>query len=809
MRKTPRMNFNKIPPAINFRYTLEGRPLLSSKSAGYEASIQTLGGGVFHYRVNAARWAQKSQAALNPEAFSGEPSEAVAELATDGGLRIHLDGETLIHSFGGREFGVLGKKWNLSFAHDEAMRFYGLGEKNTGLEKSGQVTKFWNTDALFDFGFTRAEREATDPLYASVPYVLIQQAAGCVGVLVDNPYPVFMNMGAKENIANLLDAKEAEPQCVSVGSYDGQPDIYFIVGTSAQEVTRKLQTLTGKTPLPPLWALGYHQCRFGYRDLADLEELDAKFEALEIPCDGLWLDIDYMEGFKVFTVDAPGFEGHGERIARLQAKGRKIVPIIDPGVKNHPEFPVFRSGLAEDVFCKTVEGELYSGFVWPGRTAFPDFSLPRVREWWAQQVENFTREFNFDGYWIDMNDPSTGSSELEDMLFNDGQDSHESYHNQYALGMQEATVEGLRRAIGEKRPFIISRSGFTSSQRYSAIWTGDNWSNYFHLREGIAMSLNLSLSGVPFNGPDVPGFAGEATPELAVDWHKAGFLFPFFRNHSANMSPKQEPWQFEEPYRNAMIHFIRLRYKLLPYLYNLFHRHTETGDPCLRPLFYEFPGEPSLDRIGDQFMVGGDIMQAPIVHEGETQRELYLPGEGNWFDTGSGRWHPGRRRLTLDARVENTGLYIKEGALIPMLPGERLTPEKDLSDIEIHVFLNADSKNIARSVYCFDDGETAGAKTSRVALEAEVIDKHLRIHITEAEIYEPSLRLVFVTYGDFENIAFDHDGETTHLQSQAAEFNFNGAELPTRQSQPVTLEQNASHALRSPRLESSRLTNTP
>ena len=782
------MNFNKIPPAINFRYQCEGKPLLSSESKNYEASVKPLGGGVFHYRVHAAKWSQKSQATLSPEAFSGKATEAGVELAADGSLQIHLKGKTLIHSFEGREFGILGNKWNLSFTYDEAMRFYGLGEKNTSLEKSGQVTKFWNTDALFDFGFTRVEREATDPLYASIPYVLIQQTSGCVGILVDNPYPVFMNMGAKENIANLLDAKEAEPQCVSIGSYDGQPDIYFIVGASVQDVTRKLQTLTGRTPLPPLWALGYHQCRFGYRDLTDLEELDEKFDALEIPCDGLWLDIDYMDSFKVFTVEAEGFDRHEVRIARLQAKGRKIVPIIDPGVKNHPDFAIFQSGLTADVFCKTSEGEIYSGFVWPGRTAFPDFSLPKVREWWAQQVEAFTREFNFDGYWIDMNDPSTGSSELEDMLFNNGQDSHDSYHNQYALGMQEGTVEGLRRAIGEKRSFIISRSGYTSSQRHSAIWTGDNWSNYFHLREGIAMSLNLSLSGVPFNGPDVPGFAGEATPELAVDWHKAGFLFPFFRNHSANISPKQEPWQFDEPYRNSIIHFIRLRYKLLPYLYNLFHQHAETGDPYLRPLFYQFPEDPSLDRIGDQFMVGTDIMQAPIVHEGETQRVLYLPGDDNWFDSGSGRWHKGRQKQNLNTNLSNTGLYFKEGALIPMLPGERLSPEKDLSDIEIHVFLKADSTVKARSVYCFDDGETVDAKTSRVTLEAEVIDSSLHIRIAELDIHEPSIRLVFMTYEDFELVQLYKDDEVTTLQSQSAEFNFNGTKLQARQSESVLLE---------------------
>ncbi|MBT4757385.1 MAG: hypothetical protein HOO08_03220 [Opitutae bacterium] len=782
------MNFNKIPPAINFRYQKESKPLLHAEAESYTAELKDLGSGVYRYSILSQKWQKKSQARLDLDTFSGQDSKVAITRTEDGALSIQHAGQQLLRSFEGREFGVLGNKWNLCFAYDETMRFYGLGEKNTGMEKSGQSCKFWNTDALFDFGFTRAEKEATDPLYASVPYVLIEQAAGCVGILIDDPYPSFMNMGTKENIANLLDADEAEPQCISLGAYDGQPDLYFIVGADAREVTRKLQRLTGITALPPLWALGYHQCRFGYRDLADLEELDTKFDELEIPCDGLWLDIDYMDSFKVFTVDEAGFDNHSERIAKLQAKGRKIVPIIDPGVKNHPAVEVFQSGQANDVFCKTAEGEVYSGFVWPGRTAFPDFSLPHVRDWWASYVERFTTEYNFDGYWIDMNDPSTGSSELEDMRFNGGEDSHESYHNQYALGMQDATYSGLQKAIGDKRPFIISRSGFTTSQRYSAIWTGDNWSNYFHLREGIAMSLNLSLSGIPFNGPDVPGFAGEATPELAVDWHKAGFLFPFFRNHSANMSPKQEPWQFADPYRSVMIHFIRLRYKLMPYLYNLFVEHTQTGDPYLRPLFYEFSDErDAVSRIGDQFLVGASILQAPIVHEGKSTREIYLP-TCDWFDTSTGIWSDGGKSHAFETSLNNTPLYMKEGALIPMLPGERRTQEKDLAEIELHCFLRLSTQGRHHYSYHYDDGITQGAVKSQVDFEAEVIDRSLHIRILDIDTSYEALRLQIVTYEHFDHIVLEQRDEQVCLVQQDSDFDLNGCRLPIRQAEQILLE---------------------
>lgn len=783
------MNFNKIPPAINFHYFSErNEALLASQSNDFTASLAACGGGVYRYRIDSQKWTQKSQVRLNLDGFAHCTDDSALSVSDRGALDIKFKGKTLLSSFSDREFGVLGKKWNLSLRYHESMNFYGLGEKNTGMEKSGQICKFWNTDALFDFGFTRVEKEATDPLYASVPYVLIEQEEGCVGILLNNPYPSFMNLGARETIANLLDAKEAAPPCISIGAYDGTPELYFIVGASVKEVTRTLQRLTGLTELPPLWALGYHQCRFGYRDLADLEALDRQFEALEIPCDGLWLDIDYMDSFKVFTVDKVGFANHGARIKRLQEKGRKIVPIIDPGVKHQPDFKVFQSGQAIDAFCKTPEGGIYSGFVWPGRTAFPDFSMSKVREWWAQQVRTFTEQFGFDGYWIDMNDPSTGSSDLEDMLFNNGQDNHDSYHNQYALGMQEATRAGLAQAIGDKRPFIISRSGFIGSQQFSAIWTGDNWSNYFHLRESIAMTLNLSLSGIPFNGPDVPGFAGEASPELAVDWHKAGFLFPFFRNHSANMSPRQEPWQFEAPYYGAMVHFIRLRYKLLPYLYNLFIEHTQTGDPYLRPLFYEFEQDrEQLGQIGDQFLVGASILQAPIVHEGDNNREVYLPDAG-WLDTGQGRWLKGGQVVPVKTQLRSTGLYIREGAMIPMQIGTPTTPEKDLTAIELHIFSKADTEGCFYYTYAFDDGATKDAPISQVKFETEVVRNKLHVRVLQSELKDSRLHVKFISYAGFEEICLEQSGTSTKLLRKESSFELNGIALPIQSTERVEIE---------------------
>lgn len=772
------MYFNKIPPSANFHYRDGDTPLLHRSEGELALSVTALGGGVFRYRVNAARWQQKSQAPLDTAAFHGRPTRSALTHSPSGVLELRLEDRVLLRSTPDRPFGVLGQKWALSLEHSEDMHFYGLGEKNTGFEKTGHICKFWNTDAFADFGPRRVEHEATDPLYASIPYLLIKRPQGCIGILINNPHPVFMNLAAKENIANLLDAREAQSRSILLGSYDGEPEIFFIIGADVKEVTTRLQRLCGLAPLPPLWSLGYHQCRFGYRDLADLEALDSKFTEHRIPCDGLWLDIDYMDGFRVFTVTPEGFARHAQRIRALQAKGRKIVPILDPGVKNEPGNAVFEDGRKADVFCKTCEGDLYSGFVWPGRTAFPDYSLARGRAWWTEHVRRFTETYGFDAYWIDMNDPSTGSSELEDMLFNEGTDSHSSYHNQYALGMAEATAAGLRAARPSKRTFVLSRSGYIGIARYCALWTGDNWSNHRHLREGIAMSLNLSLSGVAFNGPDVPGFAGDASPELAVDWHKAAFLFPFFRNHSAIDAKPQEPWRFPEAQREVIAHYIRLRYKFIPYLYGLFRRQSEWGEPIIRPLLYDFPGG-AYDLTGDQFMVGPSVMQAPIVQELSFRRQVLLPA-GEWFDARTGVWLSGARTIEVATTLESTPCFIRGGSVIPMLRGETVTPAKNLAEVELHLFVHSEEGAEFDLDYEFDDGETPAEQNppvTRLSLRGRVEGGKLHVRVTHyLPDYQP-LSVQFVAHDSFDSLCVEQGGEREWFQLEAGTVRLTGQEI--------------------------------
>jgi alpha-glucosidase len=532
------MDFRKTPHPVNFRFahSLSGRgPGRRFKEAGVGLSIRDLGDDVFHLKMTGRSWKDEL---LLPLAWKGAgPSRLRWKWLENGGFTLADARGSRLQGGPGATFGVCGRAWLLRFQQDPDMRFYGFGEKNLPFERSHLDTTFWNTDVWADFTPEQSRTGETDPMYVSIPFMLIKKPGAAVGVLVANPFPSFMGTGKPIPIAPL---ETRQDESLHVGAMDGLPNVYFICGDTPAEVVEKLQRLSGTTPLPPLWGLGHHQCRWGYQTYQDLDRLDRSFRKHKIPCDGLWLDIDYMDRFKVFTFDKKKFSRPAAQLAELRRRGRRVVPIIDPGVKVEAGYGVYDDGLKRDVFCKNPEAGVFKSFVWPGKTAFPDFSLPRVRDWWAKRMEAFAR-LGVSGVWLDMNEPALNSVVQEDMLFKNGAKPHAAYHNQYALGMAMASRDGFLRARPNERPFLISRAGFIGSNRFAGFWTGDNCSNWIHLKKSIGLTLNLAISGAPFNGPDVPGFAQDATPELAQAWYKAGFLFPFFRNHSSCDSRGQEP----------------------------------------------------------------------------------------------------------------------------------------------------------------------------------------------------------------------------------------------------------------------------
>ncbi|MES2952164.1 MAG: TIM-barrel domain-containing protein [Pseudomonadota bacterium] len=787
------MYFNKIRHPSNFTFaSAHANNTLSLGTKSVQAKVRDLGEDVFHLELNdTKRWPLDARVLpLHDDAFAAKKSQYQLGISTTGHLSLTAPGGAeLLGGVAQASVGVCGSAWLVQFARNNNMRFFGQGEKTTGLEKTGKRTKFWNADVWADHAMHTIENGQADPQYAAVPYLLVRHGARWVGILVDHPGAVFMDTGSNWFFSGKDD--QDAPPAFWFGADEGVPAFYVIAGDSAASVTQRLQRLVGTTPLPPLWSLGHHQCRWGYAGTKDLNALDAGFTEHQFPTDGLWLDIDYMDRYKVFTTSPEHFGDLGAELKQLQANGRRIVPILDPGVKVEEGYEVATSGTAAGIFCHNPEGEPYVGFVWPGRTWFPDYSLPEGRDWWATYSKAF-RESGFDGAWLDMNDPSTGAAEVDDMLFNRGTWPHWTYHNQYGVGMAQATRAGFLAARPDERPFLLARSGYTGSSRFTALWTGDNHSNWHHLRTSIHCSMNLALSGIPFNGPDVPGFGSHADKELAIAWYKAGCLFPFMRNHANAGTARQEPWVFGPEALQTIRHHVRLRYKLLPYMYQLWNDQEQNGTAVMRPLFHDYANTDAmeLDRVDDQFLIGPAILQAPIVQQGQQQRNVVLPGTGRWMDVNTGEFITGGRNIHATSNAESTPIYLREGSLIPMQVGVRTSANNDLADIELHVILGADAEDEATLDYVADDGLSYGYQRgarSVYRLTAKRVGDVLTLHVDAVQTGWKPLRLRVVGYGGASSVQLRVGDKTTTAALTPFTWNFSGGILAAAISEPIDL----------------------
>jgi len=399
----------------------------------------------------------------------------------------------------------------------------------------------------------------------------------------------------------------------------------------------------------------------------------------------MWLDIDYMDGYRVFTWDESRFPDPDGMLKTLSDKGMRTITIVDPGVKRDPGYAVYDDGLAQDVFCRTEGGDTYIGQVWPGDTAFPDFATEEARAWWGELNARHVAS-GLAGIWNDMNEPATGEIPSREMLFEKGRSSHERFHNQYALLMAMGTLEGLRKVRPEARTFILSRAGFAGIQRYAANWMGDNQARWDHLWVSMPMACGFGLSGQPFVGADIGGFQGDTNTELFLRWMQAGTLTPFCRNHSEVGRIEQYPWSFGDEVHALAREAVRLRYRLLPYIYSAFVRASQTGEPVQRPLVLDHQDDPAVVDLDDQYLFGRDLLVAPVYEEGATSRTVYLP-EGHWYDWHTGQLHEGRRTITVDAPLERIPIFARAGAAIPMWEQAPASTDGYAPEtVELHVF---------------------------------------------------------------------------------------------------------------------------
>ena len=644
-----------------------------------------------HWQAPSFKLHQRSKSSLI------ESSHVIIEVQhTPFNIKIsRIDGSLILNGFGDQFYKQLNNGFQLKRSLDPETKVYGLGQKTGSLNHQGKSFINWNTDILSEDPLKPTEKHAFDvdfdPYYMTIPFFieLKSESSSAAGFFMDNLSRSEFSFGTDAN------AMEA--------SFNfGQYTEYIFTSPQISRINQLYSELTGRQDRPPLWSLGYHQCRWKEYHEKDFKALAHKMLEHEVPCDSLWLDIDYMNGYRVFTWNEKLFANRQETFQELNDLGFKVVTIVDPGVKAEPGYSVFDE--AQEEFCLTASGRPYYGRVWPGKTAFPDFFKDSCQRWWANKIADFT-SCGIGGIWIDMNEPACGDIDAMDMLFERNGKSvpHENGHNEYGTQMAKATQAGLLKAKPNERPFILSRAGSPGIQRYAANWLGDNASRWDHLPMGLSMSLGLGLSGQPFIGADIGGFCEEAQEELYLRWMQYAIWTPFFRNHNEH-DRDQYPWAFSEKTNALVREAIQLRYKLLPYLYTQFTLHCcKRGEALQRPLVLDYQSDPTTHEIDDQFLCGSDILVAPILEENATTRQVYLP-EGDWYNWDGSDLHKGPCTLIIDAQVDSIPVFVKAGAVLPMLSQVPTnTANADFSSIELRIYPPT-NKKLHTSQFIQDDG---------------------------------------------------------------------------------------------------------
>lgn len=585
-------------------------------------------------------------------------------------------------------------EWGAASAHIllPGERLYGFGERTGPLNKRGTHFLLWAIDPHANHS------DDTWAMYSSIPFF--------VSVREQYPpltYGIFLDSAALTEFD--LGASQPDRLTLSVGAGGGALTYYFFAGygeDAMQTILARYTELTGRMPLPPRWALGHHQCRWSYFPDSWVRKIAHEYRARQLPCDALWLDIDYMDGYRDFTWHPQRFPDPKALTDELHAQGFHVVTILDPGVKQDPSYHIYQQGVENGYFCQMPDGNIFHGPVWPGMSAFPDFSRAEVREWWGSQHAALL-DAGIDGIWNDMNEPSLtgffapeldvprGSTLAPQVQHGPGDPAggsaltHTEFHNAYGAMMSRATYEGLERLRPGQRPFVMTRSAFAGSQRFTALWTGDNTSKWEHIRLAITQCLNIGLSGIANIGVDIGGFWESSNGELLTRWYQLGVLLPFCRNHSCAGTAQQEPWAFGEPYESIIRRYLELRYRLLPYLNTLFYEAATTGAPIMRPLFWHYLDDLTAREVEDQFLLGRDLLAAPIYHQGQTTRRLYLPA-GEWVSFWSGERLQGGRWVDMRAPLDELPLFVRAGAVLPLGPVMQHTGERPTDPLTLALY---------------------------------------------------------------------------------------------------------------------------
>lgn len=592
------------------------------------------------------------------------------------------------------EFSSTDGKANALLRVPKGTSLYGGGEVTGSLLRNGKTIKLWNTDSGA-YGVDNGTR-----LYQSHPWIMgVREDGTAFGILFDTTW--------KATLSCTDDKIELRSE--------GLPFRVFIIDReSPQAVVRGLAELTGTMPMIPKWALGYHQCRFSYQPDSRVIEVADTFRYKRIPCDAIWMDIDYMDGFRIFTFNLEKFPNPKAVNRDLHLRGFHSTWMIDPGAKVDPDYFVYKSGTENDVWVKTAKGENFHGDAWPGAAAFPDFTYPKAQKWWAGLYKDFLAQ-GVDGVWNDVNEPQINDTPNktmpEDNIHRGGGDlpqgTHLQYHNVYGMLMVRSSREGMLSARPDKRPFILTRSNFLGGQRYAATWTGDNGSTWEHMKLSIPMSLTLGLSGQPISGADIGGFLFNANGDLFGNWIGFGAFYPFSRGHACAGTNNKEPWAFGPEVEKASRIAIERRYILLPYFYTLMHEAATDGMPIMRPAFFADPKDLSLRAEEQYFLVGDNLMVVPAFVE-----KANYP-KGIW------------RELSLvdgdKTDKYQASLKIRGGAIIPTGKVIQNTTEESLDPLTLIVCLDENGK--AQGELYWDAGDGWDFQKKQYCMQKYVAEK--------------------------------------------------------------------------------------
>jgi alpha-glucosidase len=583
--------------------------------------------------------------------------------------------------------------------------YFGLGDKTGTLDRRGGTFVDWNTDA-YGFG------ESTDPIYKSIPFfVSVGGAGGSYGIFLDNTFRAWFDFGHKES------------RTLSFGSSDGPIDYYIIYGPTTSQVIERYTALTGRPPLPPLWAFGFQQSRYSYMSAAEVKRIAARMRAERIPADVIYMDIDYQDRNRPFTINPKTFPDMPGLAKDLRAKGFRLIAITDVHIAAAAaqSYGPYDSGLASDHFIKDLSGSLYVGEVWPGPSVFPDFTHSATREWWGGLYKDLLSD-GIAGFWNDMNEPAVFKTASKTMPldnlhriaepgFAPRTATHAEIHNVYGMENSRATYDGLRRLAPDERAYVLTRATFAGGQRYAATWTGDNSSTWNHLKLSVSMLLNLGMSGFTYSGSDVGGFIGAPSADLMTRWIEIASFTPYFRAHSAKDTPPKEPWVDGPRHTDIRRRYIEERYRLLPYIYALADENSHRGTPLMRPVFYEFPDmlASGCDQ-SNSFMLGEGLLITPSPDlDSRAPYAACLP-KGVWYDYWSGEKAlriaaaPGdaAQRLAITPTIASLPVFVRAGSIIPRQPLVQSTTEIPAGPLTLDVY---PGENCHGRLY-WDDGHS-------------------------------------------------------------------------------------------------------